>query len=197
MTVDPTRREFFAAAGGPLAAAWITANLPGIRHAAAHAARALGEGRLGFEILAPDDAADLAALAEQVFPSDPGSPGAREAGVIQFIDRALGTFAANLADPIRAMLADLNRLTAERHPGAGRFAALDPARQEALMPAVAALPGFAPVRYLVVAGMFADPSYGGNRDRLGWKLLGFEDRFAWQPPFGDYDRDAHGAEEAR
>jgi hypothetical protein len=58
---------------------------------------------------------------------------------------------------------------------------------------VAALPIFALLRYLVAAGMFSDPSYGGNRDRAGWALLGFEDRFAWQPPFGFYDRDAHGA----
>jgi hypothetical protein len=41
--------------------------------------------------------------------------------------------------------------------------------------------------------MFASPSYGGNRNLVGWKLLGFDDRFAWQPPFGYYDRDAHGA----
>jgi hypothetical protein len=35
--------------------------------------------------------------------------------------------------------------------------------------------------------MFADPAYGGNSDKVGWKLIGFEDRFAWQPPFGEYD----------
>jgi gluconate 2-dehydrogenase gamma chain len=193
VTSDASRREFFSAAGTTLAAAWWAANLPGIRAAADHAARAVREGRLAFETLAPDDAADLAALAEQIFPSDPGSPGAREAGVIHFIDRALGSFAANLADPVRGGLVEVTRLTAERHPNGGRFGALNAARQEALMPAVAALPVFTPVRYLVVAGMFASPSYGGNRDQVGWKLLGFDDRFAWQPPFGYYDRDAHGA----
>jgi hypothetical protein len=39
------------------------------------------------------------------------------------------------------------------------------------------------------AGMFANPAYGGNRDKIGWKLLGFEDRYIWQQPFGYYDRD--------
>ena len=39
------------------------------------------------------------------------------------------------------------------------------------------------------AGMFANPEYGGNRDKIGWKLLGFDDRFFWQQPFGYYDRD--------
>jgi gluconate 2-dehydrogenase gamma chain len=193
VTAGASRREFVSTAGSTLAVAWWAANLPGIRAAAAHAARAVRDGRLAFETLAPDDAADLAALAEQIFPSDPGSPGAREAGVIHFIDRALGSFAADQAGPVRGALAEINRLAAERHPDGGRFGALDAARQEALMPAVAALPAFTPVRTLVVWGMFANPSYGGNRDLVGWKLLGFDDRFAWQPPFGYYDRDAHDA----
>jgi gluconate 2-dehydrogenase gamma chain len=193
MTPDTTRREFFSGAGSTFAAAWLTTNLPGIRAAAEYAARAVREGRLAFETLGSDDAADLGALAEQIFPSDPGSPGAREAGVIHFIDRALGSFAANLADLVRDGLVEINRLAAERYPDGGRFGALGAGRQEALMPAVAALPAFTSVRYLVVAGMFANPSYGGNRGLVGWKLLGFDDRFAWQPPFGYYDRDAHGA----
>jgi gluconate 2-dehydrogenase gamma chain len=192
MSADLTRRDFFGAAGSTLAAAWITAHVAGIRDAAVHAARATEEGRVGFETLTPDDAADLAALAEQILPGEPGSPGAREAGVIHFMDRALGSFAAQWAEPLRTGLADINRLAEQRQRRGGRFADLDPARQEALMPAIAALPVFAILRTLVVAGMFADPSYGGNRDKAGWKLLEFDDRFAWQPPFGYYDRDAHG-----
>jgi hypothetical protein len=35
--------------------------------------------------------------------------------------------------------------------------------------------------------MFAMPSWGGNRERAGWALLGFDNRHAWQPPFGYYD----------
>jgi hypothetical protein len=37
--------------------------------------------------------------------------------------------------------------------------------------------------------MFANPEYGGNRDKIGWKMIGFDDRFSWGPPFGWYDRD--------
>jgi hypothetical protein len=40
--------------------------------------------------------------------------------------------------------------------------------------------------------MFALPGYGGNRDAAGWKLIGFEDRHVFQPPFGHYDRDYPG-----
>jgi gluconate 2-dehydrogenase gamma chain len=190
---DPTRRDFIGAGSATFGTAWLAANLPGIRAAAAHAARAIRDGHLALETLALDDAADLEAIAEQVFPSEPGSPGAREAGVVHFVDRALGSFAANRAEPVRGGLAEITRLVAERHPGSGRFADLDAARREAMMPTVAQLPVFGVLRYLVVAGMFANSSYGGNRDRAGWKLLGFDDRFAWQPPFGYYDRDAHRA----
>jgi gluconate 2-dehydrogenase gamma chain len=43
------------------------------------------------------------------------------------------------------------------------------------------------MHYLTVAGMFALPSYGGNRDHIGWKLLGFTHQHVWAPPFGFYD----------
>ena len=39
-----------------------------------------------------------------------------------------------------------------------------------------------------MSGMFANPSYGGNDNKVGWKLVGFDDKFSWQAPFGYYDR---------
>jgi hypothetical protein len=44
--------------------------------------------------------------------------------------------------------------------------------------------------------MFAMPSYGGNRDKLGWALIGFQDRHSWQPPFGYYDKGYSGEDSA-
>ena len=40
--------------------------------------------------------------------------------------------------------------------------------------------------------MFSMPAYGGNRDGVGWKLIGFDDQHAFQSPFGHYDRDYPG-----
>jgi hypothetical protein len=40
--------------------------------------------------------------------------------------------------------------------------------------------------------MFSLPAYGGNRDGVGWKLIGFEDEHVFHPPFGYYDRDYPG-----
>jgi gluconate 2-dehydrogenase gamma chain len=43
------------------------------------------------------------------------------------------------------------------------------------------------VRQHTIMGFFSNPQYGGNRDKMGWKLIGFEDAFVFQPPFGYYD----------
>jgi hypothetical protein len=43
---------------------------------------------------------------------------------------------------------------------------------------------------MVVFGAFAAPARGGNRDKAGWAMLGYDDRMAWQPPFGFYDAQA-------
>ena len=48
---------------------------------------------------------------------------------------------------------------------------------------------FSTLRYLTIAGMFSLPEYGGNRENIGYQLIGFDDRHFWQPPFGFYDAD--------
>ena len=47
---------------------------------------------------------------------------------------------------------------------------------------------FDTTRLLTLLAMFSRPAYGGNRDGVGWKLIGFEDRHFFRPPFGYYDR---------
>ena len=41
---------------------------------------------------------------------------------------------------------------------------------------------------MTMTGMFAHPEHGGNFGKIGWKLIGYEDRYSWVPPFGYYDR---------
>jgi hypothetical protein len=53
---------------------------------------------------------------------------------------------------------------------------------------------FGNMHFLTLCGLFALPSYGGNRDSEAWKMIGFEARHVWQHPFGYYD--AQYAEEA-
>jgi hypothetical protein len=51
---------------------------------------------------------------------------------------------------------------------------------------------FGTVRFLTVLGFLASPSYGGNRERIGWRVVGFKDDHHFAPPFGYYDRDYPG-----
>ena len=69
------------------------------------------------------------------------------------------------------------------------FYQLEAAQQDQLLTEIEDGEFFATIRYLTVAGMFSQPQYGGNRDKIGYQLIGFEDRHSWQAPYGFYDAD--------
>lgn len=139
------------------------------------------------------EAADVEAVAAQIIPTD-DTPGAREAGVIHFIDRALATFMSQLAADYRTHLAAFHAAFRKQLPAGdtASFALLPADRQIAFLKTVDRTPFFETTRLLTLFGMFSLPKYGGNRDGVGWKLLGFEDQHAFYPPFGYYDRDYPG-----
>jgi gluconate 2-dehydrogenase gamma chain len=141
--------------------------------------------------LSASEAADVEAVAAQIIPTD-DSPGAREAGVVYFIDRALATFLSQLAGDYRAQLTAFQAARRERHPSAGSFASLTSEQQIAYLKTVDQTPFFTTTRLLTLLGMFSLPSYGGNRDGVGWKLVGVEDAHLFRPPFGYHDRDYPG-----
>ena len=64
--------------------------------------------------------------------------------------------------------------------------------QIAYLKTVDRTPFFEATRLLTLLGMFTSPEYGGNRDGLGWTLIGFDAQHMFQPPFGYYDRDYPG-----
>lgn len=189
---DPNRREFLHASGMAFGGALLALQLPAIRAAARWASEAAARGA-SFEHLTAAQAAGLEAVASQIFPSDDRS-GATEAGVLHFLDRALGSFASGDRSAIESGLADLDRRAQSREPAAADFAGLSFEVQTEVLREVESESFFGIARGLVVMGMFALPSWGGNRDRVGWELLGFEDRFVWRPPFGYYDAAAGEAD---
>ena len=141
--------------------------------------------------LSAGEAADIEAVAAQIIPSD-DSPGAREAGVVYFIDRALATFFSQLAGDYRTQVAAFQAGYRERHPAAASFASLTSEQQIEHLKRIDQTPFFTTTRLLTLLGMFSLPAYGGNHDDTGWKLIGFEDRHVFNPPFGYYDRDYPG-----
>lgn len=182
-----SRRGFLTAAGGTLAVAWLAADREQLLAAVRHARRAIeSESPPPFEFLTPEDAAELEAATAQIIPSD-DTPGAREARVVHFIDKALATWQQGQRDAFAKGVAEL-RARAATH-GARSFASLSAARQHAV---IASLEKdkhefFDVLRAATIMGMLASPSHGGNFDKIGWRAIGFDDRFAWTPPYGWYD----------
>lgn len=189
---NTSRRNFLRAAGGTLGAAWIGTHWPQLVAAAEHAHEAAG-GRADptLKVLSPGQARDVEAIAAQIVPGG-DTPGAREAGVLYFIDHVhAGPYAAG-ASEFLADLADFQSGFAAQHGQGTQFADLDDAAQLAYLKSIEATPFFGAMRFLTVLGLLALPSYGGNADKLGWRMVGFVDQHAWTPPFGHYDRDYPG-----
>jgi len=185
------RRSFLQLMGGTLGACCLGLNWSEVAAAAHHASAAATSGSKNFQFLSAAEAADVEAIAAQIIPSD-ATPGAREAGVVYFIDRALGSFFAQLAEPFRTGLHEFQSSCQQWRTSSTAFAALQGTDQIEFLRTVEHVPFFETVRLMTVIGMFAMPAYGGNRDGIGWKLLGFEDRHVFEPPFGYYDRDYPG-----
>lgn len=189
MSDQVTRRAFLAAAGAA-GTAWLLAD-PKLVHAALeHARQAVATPPpYRFDVLTPEQAADLEAICMRIFPSD-GTPGAKEAGVIHFIDKALATFAAPQKDFVLNGLTDVNKKVAVKWPGTTSFSALKPEQQDEYLKSIEKTPFFGQTRFATCVGMFGNPSYGGNQGEAGWKLLGFQSHGIYQPPFGYYDAEA-------
>ena len=187
---NQVNRRAFLATAGAAGAAWLAAD-PDLLHAAlAHARRTIASPPpYQFAALTAAEAAGLEAIAMRILPSDE-TPGAKEAGVIHFMDKALATYAAERKAPVLAGLADLDKRARARWPGTASFAALTPARQDELLKTREKSEFFKEIRDASVIGMFANPSYGGNQNQAGWKLLGFQAHGVYQPPFGYYDAEA-------
>lgn len=176
---DIARRRFLQESAAAITTVWLTAAIGGAASVSALSC-APASHHSKWQTFTDAEAEDVAAIASQIIPGDV-TPGAREAGVIDFIDRAL--FATGLAD--------LTRRSAALHPGTTSFARLDASQQTEILHQLEQSKSdfFTAMLAATAAGMFANPEYGGNRDKIGWKLIGFDDRFFWQQPFGYYDRD--------
>jgi gluconate 2-dehydrogenase gamma chain len=188
-TQEPSRRSVLAGSVWGLSSIWLTTHWPGILAAQEHAHTVAKSGRptaLGF--FSPDQAVEIESVAAQIIPKD-DTPGAREAGTLYFIDRALTTFDQDKQAAYTQGLKDLRAKTHELFPNADKFSDLNPAQQVQVLTAIEKTAFFGQVRLHTIVGFFANPEYGGNQEKIGWNLIGFEDKFAWEPPFGHYDRE--------
>ncbi|MBD0253856.1 MAG: gluconate 2-dehydrogenase subunit 3 family protein [Rubrobacter sp.] len=131
--------------------------------------------------LSPVEARTAAALFERLFPADENDPGAGKIGVVPYLDRALSGAYRDRVEDYRLGLAALESAARDRHGTS--FAGCGQDAQEAMISALESgtLHGLltpSPRSFFEMLlghlqeGLFADPAYGGNRDKLGWRFLG-------------------------
>jgi gluconate 2-dehydrogenase gamma chain len=216
---SPSRRTLLKAALlGPAAAA---VSLEALKAAipSAHAAFAPAYAAPSRRYLTASEHGFVEAAVARIIPADDLGPGAKEAGVADFIDRQLagpygraegwymqGPWRQGIdeqgyqlkltpAQVYRAAIAAIDgHVRAQRHKA---FAELDAAAQDAVLNALDTaqldIPGV-PVRKFfemlvrnTVEGFFADPIYGGNKDFIGWRLIGFPGpRYNYVAEIGQY-----------
>lgn len=133
------------------------------------------------------DARVIGAACERIFPSDASGPGAKEAGVVIYIDRQLagpygadkyrytkGPFVESFPEhgyqgkenPRETYRIGIEKLGAN-------FAELTPEEQTQKLQAIEKTHFFQLLRAHTVEGMFSDPMHGGNVDLIGWQLIGY------------------------
>jgi gluconate 2-dehydrogenase gamma chain len=142
-----------------------------------------------FAWLDPSMAAEIEAIAGEIIPDD-DTPGAKQAGVIWFIDGALAGYDQDKRDLYKQGLAEAQTRRARMFPGSSSIVSLEREQRIALLKAIETTEFFQQVRQHTALGFLGNPKYGGNRDMQGWKLIGIEHQMQYQPPFGYYDAEA-------
>lgn len=210
MEIGVSRRAFMQGAAASFGLAVLSSLTPELlAQAHAHSQTARSVGKPDFRFLTPPEAADFEAFSAQIIPTDE-TPGAREAGAVYFVDYVLSEINPEQQGQFRDAMLALADQVAESAPGAASFASLTSERQIAVMKAMekasdkkpaegnqlkrrahmGGAEAFGTLRASVLLGCFSDPSMGGNKDKIGWKLIGFDDQAYWAPPFGYYDAQA-------
>jgi gluconate 2-dehydrogenase gamma chain len=141
----------------------------------------IAEAQQHFETLSAAEGGTLEAIVARLIPSDANGPGAAEAGAANYIDRALGGALASSRPAYSAGLAAIESYA--RATKSEPFPQLSSADQDAILTAMErnAVPGFMPnsaaffdlLRNHTLQGTFCDPFYGGNKNFVGWDLLGY------------------------
>ena len=207
MPTDSSRRQFLLHSMTGLSGVWVSANWPALLAAADHAHRqANSPSPPKLEFFQPDEAVEVEAATARIIPTT-DTPGARESGVVYFIDRALVTFAKDQQKTYREGLPALQAQTKKMFPSVKSFSAASPEQQDEVLRSIAGDAGggnyifgtgadsagfFETVRAHTICGFLVDPDTRGNPNGIGWKLIGRDRQHSFQSPFGYYDKDYPG-----
>jgi gluconate 2-dehydrogenase gamma chain len=149
------------------------------------------------EYFAAEDIGTIDAIVARLIPTDANGPGATEARVARYIDRALAGELSTFRDVYTAGLAQVESYSRSNYGAA--FTALTADQQDTVLRAMeranqpqapsgsdnregtapripfpsSAAAFFEVIREHTLQGMFGDPYHGGNANYVGWNLLGF------------------------
>jgi gluconate 2-dehydrogenase gamma chain len=119
------------------------------------------------------------AIAARILPTT-DTPGAVEAGAVFYIDRALAGPYPHLRSRYARGLRALNQyakarfgISFEKLSGEQQDSVLSDLESGKIAELSKGEEFFALLRTHVLEGVFGEPGYGGNRDMIGWKLVGF------------------------
>lgn len=182
--VDLSRRkllEHMGIAGGAAVLGGVTSLPEPTANAAATTELTQVRVREAFETLTSVESQTLDAMVSRILPSDENGPGAHEARAVHYIDRALAGPMASEREKYASGLIALNDYTQTTRSKV--FHALSAGEQDEVLAAMeageltgypgAGVPFFNMVRTHTIEGTFSDPYYGGNRDFIGWDMLGY------------------------
>ncbi len=171
MSKNIDRRDFLKsiAVGGTVSIAPWTAFPPA----------AFAQTPAGYRIFTPAQAEIVGAIAEQIVPAGE-YPGAREAGVVPFIDAKLaGPYGGFYVDRYQSGLKIVDELSQKQF--GNPFVALASDQQVSILRALDTAEqenpeGHSFFRLLLqdtFEGYYGDPEHGANRDGASWKMIGF------------------------
>lgn len=165
----------------------------------------------GWQFLTAEEAREVEAIVEQLIPADELSPSGKEAGCAVFIDRQLaghygtyerlyqqGPFVPDIEPGSEQLPRERYRLGLEQlgkhcqKASGKRFSELDGEQRDEVLKGlesgeiafenIESKVFFTQVLQNTMEGFFADPIYGGNRDMVSWKMLGFPGaRYDYRP----------------
>jgi gluconate 2-dehydrogenase gamma chain len=205
-----SRRGFLSHSLTGLSAVWVSAHWPAMFAAATHARQAVKSAPPAkFEFFSAEQAAEIDAISARIIPTT-DTPGAHEAGVVFFIDRALVTFAKDNQKLYSEGLQELQARAHEIFSVLDKFSAATFEQQDQILesldpqssaggrrpfrPGTGGQSFFETIRVHTISGFLIDPDSNkrGNRDGAGWKVIDRENEHMFQPPFGYYDKDYPG-----
>ena len=142
--------------------------------------------RIPLRFFTEPEALVVAEAASRIFPSDESGPGAKEAGVVIYIDRQLaGPYGRDahrytqgpweegppeLGYQGKATPREIYREALSQLRGFDRLGAEE---QDNKLKQIESTHFFALLRQHTIEGMFCDPIHGGNANMIGWQLVGF------------------------